>query len=192
MYRKQFVRGALVSLGAALLFGGTNNKPAASQSFDLGAFQNSALAEHNAYRSDHRSPALTLGTSLNSTAQAHAEAMLSRGNLFHSSSNQRNGAGENLFVSYSPSPLAPEAIAAQTIGTWYEEESNYNYGNPGFDVNAGHFTQIVWKDTTQLGCGVAQGSRNFGGRDFTAYYVVCHYAPAGNVVGEFPSNVLQP
>ena len=60
MYRNQFIRVALASVGTVLVWGGLNNSPAASQSFDLGAFQDSVLAEHNIYRSTHHSPALNL------------------------------------------------------------------------------------------------------------------------------------
>jgi hypothetical protein len=41
-----------------------------------------------------------------------------------------------------------------------------------------HFTQLIWRDTKQLGCGVA----NCGGLE----YWVCRYAPPGNWNGEKP------
>ncbi|KAI0692276.1 CAP domain-containing protein, partial [Cytidiella melzeri] len=44
-----------------------------------------------------------------------------------------------------------------------------------------HFTQVVWKATTQVGCGVALCSGIF---DKPATYHVCLYNPVGNVVGE--------
>lgn len=50
---------------------------------------------------------------------------------------------------------------------------------------SGHFTQVVWKETTQLGVGVATvGTRS---------YVVAQYRPAGNMTmpGKFESNVLR-
>ena len=61
---------------------------------------------------------------------------------------------------------------------WYDEvdDPGYNFDNPGYNQNpgAGHFTAIVWKSTTKLGCGVA------------GPYVVCHYCEtAGNMMGEF-------
>jgi len=49
---------------------------------------------------------------------------------------------------------------------------------------AGSFTQLVWRDSKELGVGVAcDGAKAF---------VVGHYRPAGNVVneGSFQSNVL--
>jgi hypothetical protein len=43
----------------------------------------------------------------------------------------------------------------------------------------GHFTQIVWRASTTLGCGKATGKD---GND----YVVCNYDPAGNIAGRTP------
>jgi hypothetical protein len=60
----------------------------------------------------------------------------------------------------------------------------YNFGAPGFQKGTGHFTQIVWRGTRVVGCGVASCSGK-------ALWV-CRYAPAGNVVapGYFEKNVL--
>ncbi|NEP09378.1 MAG: secretion protein [Symploca sp. SIO2C1] len=192
MYRNQFIRVTLASLGSALFLGAFNSSPVDSQSFDLGAFQKSALSEHNTYRATHHSPAMTQSSSANSTAQAYAEKMLSTGRFLHSSESERNGAGENLYYTYSEFPLDPADLAARAVGAWYEEVVDYDYNNPGFSVDTGHFTQVVWKSTTQLGCGVAQGPKVIAGRNATINYVVCHYTPHGNFYGEYPSNVLQP
>ena len=44
--------------------------------------------------------------------------------------------------------------------SWYDElyKPGYNFNNPGWNENpgAGHFTQLVWKGTTELGIGVAK------------------------------------
>lgn len=191
MYRNQFIRVTLASFGSTLLLGVLNSTPVDSQSFDLGAFRNSALSEHNIYRNFHRSPAMTQSSSANKTAQDYAETILSTGVFIHGSYEQRNGAGENLYYTFSQFPLDPEDLAARAVGAWYEEVEDYDYNNPGFSVDTGHFTQVVWKSTTQLGCGVAQGPKTIAGRTGTANYVVCHYVPDGNN-GDYPSNVLQP
>ena len=34
---------------------------------------------------------------------------------------------------------------------------DYNFGAPGFGMNTGHFTQVVWKGTTSVGVGIAGG-----------------------------------
>jgi hypothetical protein len=67
--------------------------------------------------------------------------------------------------------------------------TSYDFLTPGWNGNAGHFTQVVWKGSTSVGCGAA---------DCTGYhgvlpsYVVCRYAPAGNfdTTAEFKANVL--
>lgn len=83
-------------------------------------------------------------------------------------------------------------LAAQLMSSWYGEAADYDYANPGFSANTGHFTQLVWKNTTQVGCGAAEGQTVIGGSIYTGVYVVCQYAPHGNVQGQFPQNVLQP
>lgn len=113
--------------------------------------------------------------------------------LAHSSSSQRNGAGENLYASYTTAAsIATDTLANSALNSWYGEVAKYNYANPGFAASTGHFTQVVWKSSTQLGCGAAQGTKTINGTEYKAFYVVCHYAPAGNVTGQFPANVLQP
>ncbi len=43
----------------------------------------------------------------------------------------------------------------------------------------GHYTQIVWSQTTTIGCALAQTA---GG----TYILVCLYSPAGNSIGQKP------
>jgi hypothetical protein len=38
------------------------------------------------------------------------------------------------------------------LKAWYDEISLYNYNNPVFSSGTGHFTQMVWKSSTALGC----------------------------------------
>lgn len=63
--------------------------------------------------------------------------------------------------------------------------SHHTCRNP----NAGHFTQVVWKGSTQVGCGAADCTGHSG---VLPAYVVCRYAPAGNfdTTAEFKANVL--
>ena len=69
--------------------------------------------------------------------------------------------------------------------SWVSEEKNYNFASGGFGMNTGHFTQVVWKSSTQLGCCVARGCT---GQWKTV--VVCQYTPPGNFQGQFQANVL--
>ena len=50
---------------------------------------------------------------------------------------------------------------------------------------AGHFTQVIWKGSREIGIG-----RAFADKGQTVY-VVCNYFPAGNIIGHFKENVLK-
>ena len=54
-------------------------------------------------------------------------------------------------------------------------------------MNTGHFTQLVWKESTQLGIGVAR--MNMSG--FAGWIVVGRYKKHGNMAGDFGANVAQ-
>ena len=187
MKRKQLIKASLMALASVNLWGASG--VAMAQTIDT----TTALTKHNSYRSIHHSPNMSLSNSLNSTAGQWAEHLAASGTLQHSSPSQRNGAGENLYVSYTTASSIPaDNLAEQAVTSWYDEVKDYNYANPGFSANTGHFTQVVWNSSTQLGCGAAQGTASIGGTQYNAFYVVCHYAPAGNVQGQFPQNVLKP
>ena len=53
--------------------------------------------------------------------------------------------------------------------------------SPSFPPTQPLPSQVVWKATTEVGCGFANCA---GGA-----LVVCEYAPPGNVLGEFTTNV---
>lgn len=61
---------------------------------------------------------------------------------------------------------------------------NYDYAAGQYSPQTGHFTQMVWQATTQIGCGAT--------RCAAGPLYVCHYSPPGNVIGQFVQNVLPP
>ena len=107
-------------------------------------------------------------------AQRYADELAANGCAFRHSSSQY---GENL-MRFSPAGSRSPAYVADA---WYGEVSAYDYSRPGFAMNTGHFTQVVWAGSTELGCGVAVCN---GGETW-----VCNYSPAGNMQGDFPANV---
>jgi hypothetical protein len=95
--------------------------------------------------------------------------MTANGEMAHSTSDQRPGCGENLAMNSDTNALSTTNVATQM---WYDEVTSpgYDFENPGFDSGTGHFTQVVWKSSTKLGCGIS------------GVYVVCRYCEeAGNM-----------
>ena len=68
---------------------------------------------------------------------------------------------------------------------WYNEGEKYDYQNRrSYQSGTGHFTQIVWKNSTEVGFAQAEGS--------SMNFAVAMYYPAGNFLGEYADNVLPP
>lgn len=77
------------------------------------------------------------------------------------------------------------------MDAWANEEEKYDYEKPTFSEATGHYTQLVWKNTTSVGCGATQCS-NDGPNGVKGWFLVCEYSPRGNVVGAFSENVGKP
>jgi uncharacterized protein YkwD len=121
---------------------------------------------HNAYRARHCTPPLTWSAEIAATAQYWANRC-----VFDHDYN--SALGENL-------AWGRQLSARESVQLWYEEISQYNYASPGFGP-AGHFTQVIWRGSRQLGCGkaICRGE----------VYWVCRYSPPGNVDSQFGANV---
>lgn len=68
--------------------------------------------------------------------------------------------------------------------TRYEEIKLHTFGVEPKNLNSGHFTQVVWKESKELGVAFAKN----GGK----VIVVANYSPPGNFIGHFAENVPPP
>ncbi|GAB1606896.1 hypothetical protein Ahia01_000972300 [Argonauta hians] len=146
--------------------------------------ENSALKAHNAYRGKHGVPPLSLSKELCDMAQKWANHLADVKVLKHSSC-ELNGekVGEN--VAYKWSSDGEMLTGDGATDNWYSEIKDYNFDSDGMSSGTGHFTQVVWKGSKQMGIG--RGRAEDG-----SYFVVANYQPAGNVINHFKENVFRP
>jgi len=141
------------------------------------------VGAHNAWRARVGTAPLLWSAELADRAQRWAETLAGSGCELQISGG--NGVGENLFgarpvppgPARRPQPITPAAV----VDTWASEAGDYSYG-----LNAcargktcGHYTQIVWGSTREVGCGTAMCPDH-------GIVWVCNYWPAGNVRGQRP------
>ncbi|TBU33115.1 CAP domain-containing protein, partial [Dichomitus squalens] len=123
---------------------------------------------HNVLRNQVGAPDLQWSDDLAAKAQSYAEQC----ELKHS-----DGAlgpfGENLAAATGLFD------ALRAVELFVQDQATFNRAQ----LKLTHYTQVIWRSTTQLGCGVATCGNIFPG-DGDATYHVCLYDPVGNVVGE--------
>lgn len=146
----------------------------------LDAFQDELLTAHNDVRANATptpSPALPKMRWSDSAATL-AQDWAARCVFEH---RDPNDLGENLAV-FSQAGVPPTDV----VDLWAAEAADYDYGKNDCAAGAqcGHYTQIVWRDSTGVGCGVADCDDVAGFGPGSLW--VCNYDPPGNFIGEQP------
>ncbi|CAE6500792.1 unnamed protein product [Rhizoctonia solani] len=131
------------------------------------------LKGHNDIRAQHGASALTWATDLAAAAAKWAENC-----VWEHSKGQVGNFGENLAA-------GTDLGAAAAVKMWTDEASEYNPANPQYS----HFTQVVWKATTEVGCAVRTCNNLYSGNSGAINFHVCEYRAPGNVIGQFAENV---
>ncbi|MCR2833867.1 CAP family protein [Parerythrobacter lacustris] len=140
----------------------------------LHPFDAELLRTHNEARSDFGAKPLRWNEELANDARAYAKTLARQGRLEHAPAIARRGAGENLWQGTDRS-----FTASDMIGRFVEEKRWFKPGRfpdvstTGNWVDVGHYTQIVWPSTEEVGCAVASNARD--------EFLVCRYRPAGNI-----------
>ena len=137
---------------------------------DLFTFIFNATTRHNDYRACHNAGPLLPNCELMEISQSYAEKMPSDHShaTFHG-----EWMGENLYWIWNGKPTGFDPVDA-----WYNEIKDYDFetyssknGN-----KVGHFTQLIWKDSKELGVGFYCNSNKC--------CVVANYYPGGNILNE--------
>ena len=145
----------------------------------------SALQVHNDARKEVGVTPLVWSEKLEAQALKYAKQIARTNNYEHSNTKD----GENLAMYYeyeesdkiktyiySDTPLYDASIA------WYDEIKDYKYSKIKryrIGPKIGHYTQMVWKDTKEVGIASAISKNG-------KVYVVARYYPAGNYLREYP------
>ncbi|KAK9807415.1 hypothetical protein WJX73_003337 [Symbiochloris irregularis] len=125
------------------------------------------VCPHNTARAQYGASALTYSATL----ESYAQNLVNKCVFAHSHGQY----GENLYEASGNLATWQNAVSA-----WMGEASSYDASNPNYEVS-GHFTQVVWKGSTSVGCAAA----NCG--EMTIF--ACEYDPPGNYEGQYAQNV---
>ncbi|XP_011872716.1 PREDICTED: uncharacterized protein LOC105564716 [Vollenhovia emeryi] len=148
-------------------------------------FITECLCWHNVYRQRHNAPPLTMSPQLCEYAQSWANHLAHTNTFYYR--NDRN-VGHNLYC--RPGSGVPGDITGQEVASyWYSAVRQYDFlKEPDIlhaNVNAGHFTQLIWARSRYFGVGKACSRSG-------KVIVVANYEPVGNVSGQFQNNVFPP
>ena len=138
------------------------------------------LAEHNRERAAMGVPALAWSDNLAASAKAWADHLAATGTFRHAPEQPGSEEGENLWAG----TRGHYPVAAQ-VDAWVREKRYFRPGTfpqnstTGRVADVGHYTQLIWRETRQVGCATATGARED--------ILVCRYSSPGNYIGE---NVL--
>uniref|UniRef100_A0A6P7GVH5 Golgi-associated plant pathogenesis-related protein 1-like n=1 Tax=Diabrotica virgifera virgifera TaxID=50390 RepID=A0A6P7GVH5_DIAVI len=140
-----------------------------------------ALKVHNEYRRRHGTQDLVLSEEICRYAQEWADTCARTASLQHRANSQY---GENIFSVYS-SDYSHTPSARDAVKEWYDEVKRHTFGVERVNQGSLHFTQVIWKESKELGIGMAKNKRG-------QTYVVANYSPRGNYIGQFVENVPRP
>ncbi|KAF3355264.1 hypothetical protein VDGD_02733 [Verticillium dahliae] len=160
--------------------------------------QTAALEAHNIHRRNNSAPALAWGSNYAAYALQTAQTCV----FEHDLTPGGGGYGQNLAMwgaTDGDSLGAAKAVSQATTNMWYNGEvnlysPNFYGGEPDMTnfMEWGHYSQLVWVDTTTLGCAVHFCEKGTMDPNMGVWYTVCNYFPAGNMQGSFAKNVLPP
>jgi hypothetical protein len=137
------------------------------------------LAAHNRERATLGLPSLAWNEELARSAKTWADYLARTGKFEHAPEPQHDPEGENLWAG-SKGYYSAEAM----VDGWVREKRFYVAGvfpensTTGRIADVGHYTQVIWRRTSQVGCALASGERED--------VLVCRYSRAGNYIGEQP------
>ena len=163
-----------------------------SGSFDQNFFI-TALNKNNYYRELHGVRPLILDDYLNKMAFILAKQNLEENTLKYNNLGYIHHEELGMNVLTFDEKLDGDKL----MDKWYMEKKNYNFIEPNEYDEFFDFTQMIWKDSTNFGCGYyckrvnENNENNNNENQSNNYCYVALYFPAGNKLGEFRNNVFR-
>ncbi|CAK1366996.1 Cell wall protein PRY3 [Cercospora beticola] len=151
-----------------------------------------AVLHHNLHRSNHSATNVTWDDDLASSAKKVADLCI----FEHKMDVDGGNYGQNLAAG-----VPADNITSVITDLWYGGEvslypawgRNPSQSEMSNFVQWGHFTQLVWKNTTIIGCATTDCSSQGGvastGGNVEPYLTVCHYKGPGNYAGQYGEQV---
>ena len=137
------------------------------------------LSSHNRERDALGLKPLHWNNNLAKDAQKWSDYLAKSGRFEHSTGNSTRSQGENIWGG-TPGVFSAEAM----VDSWSSEKRHFKNGifpavsMTGKMRDVGHYTQIIWRKSTQLGCARSRGN--------SEEILVCRYSAPGNMIGEKP------
>lgn len=137
------------------------------------------VSAHNAARAEVGVEPMRWNPGLAADAEEWARHLAATGRFEHDERERGDPEGENLWMG-----TRGHYPVQRMVKAWEEEKRAFRPGRfpdnsrTGSWQDVGHYTQMVWKDTREVGCAIA--------RNASDEVLVCRYAEAGNVMGESP------
>ncbi|CAG0883065.1 unnamed protein product [Cyprideis torosa] len=146
-------------------------------------FVKECLVWHNLFRSRHNAPALALSPQLCASAQEWAN-FLARSDTFQYQNAKQ--IGENLLCRAMIHQSFGDVNGREVAVVWYSDVRKYDFNKRPdlLHVQAGSFTQMIWKTTKCFGIARARTKKS------NKLFIVAHYYPKGNIPGRFHKEVL--
>lgn len=152
-----------------------------------GIDRDAIVAAHNKWRAKVGVGKLSYSPELEVSAQAWADNLKHTNHCQMRHSSPEGKYGENLFwasaMMWTDGRRELEKVPSEKpVDSWGSEIHDYNYEKNSCKPGrmCGHYTQMVWKTSTKVGCAMAVCE------DSREQVWVCQYQPAGNWVGRKP------
>lgn len=147
---------------------------------------------HNELRAAVGSPGVKWSAALEAKAAKRLKQLQEMGcvmkhsgpgeNLFWASA-QKNADKKNAFGQWIWHRSVQKISEKDVVSRWASEKKWYSHEqgtcHASIGETCGHYTQLVWEDTREIGCGRSICSDK-------SQVWLCFYSPAGNIIGERP------